>query len=433
MKKFATAFLIISLAIQTQGQNGWSWPKDEANYKTAQEKQAYYKLQMSQGKFQDALETLQWLYDNNAELNPSIYIDGVKCVEELMESSDDKQLQSTMKDKALWMYDQRIKYWNQEASVLDRQAYAAFKYYYKTPAKYAVIFDLYQKAFEKNGADISDFNLVPYMTAAKYGYERKVSGVDADFVLNIHSTITEVMNEKETAGKDMKDYRDKVDAIFSSLETVLTCGYIKENLVRRLKENPGDLNTAKKIVAYSITAKCTNEAYFLEAGEAVLKKEPSFKFYKIIADKRLARDEVSKALGLYDKALPLAKTAQDRYDILMTQAKIASKQDQKEKARELALKASAEKPGEKEPFNLIGNLYFSSYKECAGYKSKVKDRLVFIAAYNMYEKAGNSGQMSACKEQFPSVEEIFSENLKEGQEMNTGCWVNETVKIQRRS
>lgn len=433
MKKLAILFLALTATYQTQGQNGWNWPADKEMYDLAIEKQAYYKLQMAQSKFQDALNTLQWLYDNNANLNPSIYIDGSKCAEEIIDKIDNKDLQSEMKEKSLWMYDQRIKYWGGEAAILDRKSYVAFKYYYKIQDKYPMLFELFKSAFEKNGANISEYNLVPYMSAAKYAYEWKLSGVDADFVLNIHSTITDVINKKEEAGKDMKDYRDKVDALFSSLETVITCSYIKEKLVPRMKENPDNLNAAKKIVAYSITAKCTNEAYFLEAGEIVLKKEPSFKFYKIIADKRLARDEVSKASELYQKALPLAKTAQDRYDILITQAKLASRQDQKDKSRELALKASNEKPEEKEPFNLIGNLYFSSYKECAGYKSKVKDRLVFIAAYNMYEKAGNTSQMDACKEQFPSTEEIFSENLKEGQEMSTGCWINEMVKIRRRS
>ena len=90
-------------------------------------------------------------------------------------------------------------------------------------------------------------------------------------------------------------------------------------------------------------------------------------------------------------------------------------------------------PREVEPYNLIGNLYYGSFQDCAGYKSKVQDRLVFIAAYEMYKKAGNGAQMKACEEQFPSAEEIFSENLKEGEQMSTGCWIDKTVTISKRS
>lgn len=433
MKKFSLVFVALLSGLQLLSQNGWNWPTDEKLYNKALEKQAYYKVQMGQGKHADALETLQWLYDNNANLNPSIYIDGVKCAEEAMAATEDKEIISKMKEKSLWMYDQRVTHFGNEASVLDRKAYTAFKYYYKTKAKYSVIHELYEQAYEKNGAGISDFNLIPYMTAAKYGYEWKVDGITGEKVLSIHSTITEIIDQKEKTGQNMKDYRDKVDALFSSISGLLSCSFIEDNLVPRLIENPDDIGTAKKIVAYSITAKCTNEAYFLEAGETVLNSEPSFSFYKIIADKRLARNEMSKAQELYEKALPLAQSSEEKYDVLMAQAKLASKQGKKSQARSLAIKASNEKPGEKEPFNLIGNLYYGSFNDCAGYKSKVQDRLVFIAAYEMYQKAGNTSQMKACEEQFPSAEEIFSENLKEGEQMSTGCWIDKTVTISKRS
>ena len=39
----------------------------------------------------------------------------------------------------------------------------------------------------------------------------------------------------------------------------------------------------------------------------------------------------------------------------------------------------------------------------------------FIAAYNMYQKAGNSKTMKNAQAQFPSVEEIFELGMEEGQ------------------
>ena len=53
-------------------QNGWNWPEKKELFDLAQEKQAYYKVLMKQSDFQMALDELQWLYDNNANLNPFV-------------------------------------------------------------------------------------------------------------------------------------------------------------------------------------------------------------------------------------------------------------------------------------------------------------------------------------------------------------------------
>jgi len=57
---------------------------------------------------------------------------------------------------------------------------------------------------------------------------------------------------------------------------------------------------------------------------------------------------------------------------------------------------------------------------------------VFIAAYNMYQKAGNARGMKNAQAQFPSMEEIFELGMEEGQVVKVGCWVNESVSVKRR-
>jgi hypothetical protein len=65
-------------------------------------------------------------------------------------------------------------------------------------------------------------------------------------------------------------------------------------------------------------------------------------------------------------------------------------------------------------------------------KKVVEDRLPYIAAYQMFEKAGNKKMMQASKEQFPSKEEIFSANLDAGQVMTAHCWIKESVVLKTR-
>lgn len=429
MKKLILLITLLNTTL-VLAQSDWNWPEEEEMFNLAQEKQAYYKVLMGQDKYLEALDALQWLYDNNANLNPSIYIDGSKCAEKVMDGNEDQEQISSMRERSLWMYDQRIKHFGKEASVMDRKAYTAFKYYYKTPKKYPLLFELYEKAYDLNKGDISDFNLTPYMTAAKYGFGWKL--IDAEMVLDIHGTISEAMDIKEASGQDMTSYRDKVDGLLKSIKGVLTCEFIEEKLVPRFENNPDDLGTAKKIVVYSVDAKCTDQDYFLDAGEKVIENEPEYKFCMIIADKRYANGEYVNAGELYDKAAGLASSNEHKFDAMMGKAKVAAKRGQKNSARGMARQALTYKPGSAQVFNFVGNLYFQSFEDCAGYESQLDDRLVYLAAYDQFKKAGNTSRMAAAKEQFPSIEDIFTAGKKEGDEMSVGCWIGETVTLTRR-
>ncbi|MEP2349427.1 MAG: hypothetical protein ABJH96_16680, partial [Algoriphagus sp.] len=61
-----------------------------------------------------------------------------------------------------------------------------------------------------------------------------------------------------------------------------------------------------------------------------------------------------------------------------------------------------------------------------------KDYSIYIAAYNAYQKAGDSSGMANARARFPSKEELFTEGLQVGSTINTGCWIGETVTLATR-
>ncbi|WP_420577533.1 hypothetical protein [Ekhidna sp.] len=424
--------LISTLSI---AQDGWNWPDDPNMKSQAMEKQAYYKILIAQSNFEEAMKPLNWLYKNNPNLNPSIYIQGVDCLEKVIKKTTDKARKERLQDSLLWMYDQRIEYFDNDAATMDRKAYEAFRLYYKTPSKYPMLADLYEKAYEMNGPEISTFNLNTYMLLAKNFHQINPEKMPAEKVLDIHTQISDIIDQKLKNGENsekLEKEQAKTDAWLSSIPGILSCEFIEEKLVPKFRENPDDLNTAKKIFKYSVEAKCTDQPYFLEASEPVFKEQPSFILASAIGNKYLALGETNKGLQYHEEAEKLATSNAEKFDALMGQAVANSKLGNKSRSRTLAYEALSAKPGSSEAYNLIGNLYFTSYEDCRGDESIVMDRGVFLAAYKMYEKAGNSKQMAASKEQFPSIEEIFNEGMEEGQSITVGCWINESVKLQRR-
>lgn len=435
MKKTLSYLLVAAWSLSAQAQEGWNWPEDPELNSLAKEKQAYYKLLLAQDKYTEAMQPLNWLYENNPALHQSIYIEGETTLEKIMEDVDDKARKEVIKDSVLWMYDQRIAHFENDANVTDRKSYQAFQFYYNKPAKYPMLAEIYAKAYELNGSAIMTVNLSPYMFLAKLYHQRKPEVMTAEKVLDIHTVISDIIEEKRKAGeseKRLKKEQDKTDAYLSSIEGILTCDFIDSKLVPKFREDPSDLATAKKIFKYSVQAKCTNEPYFLEASEPVFETQPSFTLANVLGSKYFSNGDLDKALEYYSEAARLAATNEEKYSALMGQANTNSKKGNKTRARTLAYEALSAKPGSPEAYNLIGNLYFTSYDDCKAEKSKVLDRGVFLAAYDMYAKAGNSSQMQASKEQFPSIEEIFSESYEEGQNITVGCWINQTVSLKRR-
>ena len=85
-------------------------------------------------------------------------------------------------------------------------------------------------------------------------------------------------------------------------------------------------------------------------------------------------------------------------------------QDNKNKSRNNARRSISLNSKNADAYKLIGNLYMGSYDDCKEGKSRVQDRLVFIAAYNIFKSGGLTSQANQAREQFPSMEEIFNEN-----------------------
>ncbi len=429
-------FLLLCCFRQVMAQPGWNWPEDQELFGKAQEQEAFYKINIQLEEWEKAINSLHWLYTNNPELHESIYIAGVKVMEKILATDPPEERANALRDSLLWTYDMRIRYFDKDAEVYDRKAYSAFKLYYKSPEQFALLADLYEKAYDENGGNISTFNFTPYMTLAKYYHQREPEEMPAEKVLDIHGKISDAIAEKKEKGTEsaerLKKEQDKVDALLSSIGNILTCDFIANELVPRLDENPEDLNISKKIFTYALKAKCSDQPYFTRAGAVIFDNDPTYGLASTLGNKHLAREEYEVAVEYFSMAYELATMDEEKYESLVNLSLAHSKLDNKPKSRELAYQALSVKPGDSRVYNIIGNLYYTSYDGCRAGESKVIDRAIFIAAYKMYEKAGNTDQMKAASDQFPSIEEIFNEGYEENDVVQIGCWINEAVSLMRR-
>jgi tetratricopeptide (TPR) repeat protein len=233
----------------------------------------------------------------------------------------------------------------------------------------------------------------------------------------------------------LKAVKSGSDELLVKMVTV-DCNFVKTKLEPKYRANPNDLVLAKKIFGFMLVGKCTEDPLWLETGEAIHKlskpEDQDYGLVKNLGVKNLSIGNDEKALGYFKEALQLATTPSDKSETLIYIGTTQAKAGNKNAARESYRQAAAADPSNKEAWEKIGDLYATSFGECGKKESQAQDRLVFIAAYEMYAKSGNQQKMASVKEQFPSKEDIFLYSWKVGDVKSTGCWIGESVALRTR-
>ncbi|MEK6783020.1 MAG: tetratricopeptide repeat protein [Bacteroidota bacterium] len=436
--RIALVFTLISMT----GNMAWAqckeykWPEDKVK---AEESVAIYGDAMKQGNYRGATAAIQWMLTNAPNWNTKLYIDGAEIYDKLAEKETDPAKKQVLIDSLMWMYDTRIKICGEEATVLNRKANALFKHSIKNKDKSAELLALYDKVFELNGNNVTDPSLTNYMNVVKAN-SLYLKNLTDEQILQRYDKISLAIDAKTkialekgkpTDADKLKSYKDNIDAILVSMVKV-DCAFVKKNLEPKFRQNPNDIALAKKIFGFMLNDKCTDDPLWLEVAEAIHKVEKDYGLAKNIGVRYLSLDNNQKAEVYLKEALSLAKDASSKGEVLIYLGGIEAKKGNKSGARDLYRQSLAADPSNKEGFEKIGDLYQNSVSECSKKVSMAEDRLVYIAAYEMYQRAGDNQKMANARSQFPSVTEIFELSWKEGESKKIECWIGESVVLKTR-
>ncbi|HEX7016786.1 MAG TPA: tetratricopeptide repeat protein [Cyclobacteriaceae bacterium] len=409
------------------------WPEDGAKKAKAQESLVLLNDNKRSGAFKQAIPPLNWLIANAPDLSKNIYIYGAEVYDGLAKKETDPAKKAKYADSLVAIYDLRLKYTpcDEEASILNRKALAAYIYYINSD-KAKDLQKYMDDAFDKNGAEIMDGTLIPFMQTIQVNYIKEKTLTDEQ-VIERYDKLSEILDKKikeaQGAGKPIdryQKYQSQIDDIFISLNIPMNCDDIKKKLEPRFNANPKDVGLAKQIFRQMLMGKCTDDPLWLKAGEVLVEAEPDFAIMKNLAIRYLAQDETAKAEAMFKKALGIATDKSDKGDILMLLGSVEAKKGNNVGARDYFRQALAA-DGRKEAYEKIGDLYFNSGNECKELDNQADDRRVYLIAYDYYQKAGDSQKMQQAKQQFPSKEELFLMNYKAGTPVRVECWINEAT------
>ncbi|MCP4521482.1 MAG: tetratricopeptide repeat protein [Cytophagales bacterium] len=430
MKKLVWV-LALMMGLSAFAQNGYDFGSEDKVETLGKYKYAQSLIKAK--KFNEARPNIYWLLTKTPKLHKTLYQNATKMYEGLVKAEKDPAQKAIFQDSVLALYDKRIQLYGEEAKVLNYKALKAYPYQYKDKTKYDALYAELKKTIELNKEGTYDATFVNYFTLVKV--QKQKGNLTDDQVLAVYDELTGYL-DKQIATKPEK--KEKLEKRKSKIETILSktvvvdCDFIQNKMGPKYLANP-ELKLAKRIYKLSIVNKCISNDLFEKVSYFILEKEPTSKGYKQLGNiQYLKQKNYKKAGESYAKALELSTDNAEKGEILYNLASMASKQGKKSTARKHAREAIALGQKTSECYTLIGNLYSSSFNECKVNGNPVTSRAVYLAAYEQYKKAGNSKKMAEAKKQFPSMEDIFNQNKNVGDKINTGCWVNETVTIQKR-
>ena len=430
LKSTLLAFSAVLMAGFAQAQDGWNWPADAAQEALAREKNAAYVDYMKSDQFIEATKPLSWLLVNAPELNESIYINGVNVYKGAADATADEAQKLVYQDSVMKIYEKRGQIYNNPAKWIENKAYFGYLFFKNDPKRIPNVIQDFDKAIELNG-NINHQLVAAYfdLIYRNYAYNEAYTG---EQILALYDKSNALLDKTAAEGTDVSGPKSTLETLLVAME-LIDCDFIEKTMGPKLAADPSNLDIANQIFKYSVQYKCYSSNAFLSALELIDSNNPTFATSQVRAMRYMAAGDFAKAQPVLEKALTLAENNKQKGEIQMELAKIHTNAGRKAAARTAAKEAAAlDAELTSEAYSLIGDLYMSSFNDCKGGESRAKDYSVFIAAYNAYQRAGDSKGMGQARSRFPSKEELFTEGLQVGSTVSTGCWVGETVSLATR-
>ncbi|MBQ2076507.1 MAG: hypothetical protein II471_03245, partial [Bacteroidales bacterium] len=341
-------------------------------------------------------------------------------------------------DTLLIIYDKRIQLYGQEANYLGSKAISLYKY---RPQNYVDVYDMCSRVYELAGNSANYGVLKLYMIVAMDRYEKEE--ISKDTMVNIYSSISDALAEQiEKETKEDKKNKMSETATFVEEKFVNSsaadCKSIIDVFTPKFEADPTNIDLAKKIIKLlnkGNSDECTLSDLYMRAALVVYENEKSYSSARSIAIGYLKRKDYTNAEQYYSEAISLEDDAVLKANVYIEMGNnIYYPNKNYSKARQVARNALALDPNCGKAYMLIGKAYAAGGKDCG--ESPLEKKSVYWLVVDQFQKAKNidsslapeANQLIAkYSEHFPSQQDAFWADLKEGQTVTIGCWINETT------
>jgi hypothetical protein len=391
------------------------------------------------------------------------YTDGVVLYKDLLTKTTDDKVKADYHNKIIQMYDQAIECYKSKAITTRNATDEEMKWrigylygrkaadmFYIINAPYEDVLVALEKTIEFSG-DKTEYTIFdPY--ARIVAYEFKEKRFPKEKAVAIYKRLQEVaeynISNNEKLSEGYQQAKANMEGTFSEIERdIFDCEYFKEKLLPEYEENREDAQTLKRVLATLKAQGCTNDdpdiikldtEWKKYATEENARLQAEFEANNPAAGAKAAYDagRYQEAISKYKQAIESATDADTKATMMFAIASIEfRKLNLYSQARSTAFAAAKLKSGYGRPYLLIGDMYAKTARSCG---DAFNQRLCILAAMDKYNQAKSvepslSGEANDKLSHFygsvPDKSEAFMRGYSEGQTLNCGCWIGESVRL----
>ena len=460
-----TLFMMTASLIQAQSKYGTDSLECRSNLSVYND---YYKKK----NYKDAYPAWLYCYQNCPKSSKNNFIYGPTIVKKQIKATADEAKKEELIQLLFAVYDSRLEHFpGKEGYVTGKKALDMLKYRKEEPK---AAYDLFVKAYELDGRELSPAVLNGYFTSSTRLFNKKIfTQSDVFDVYNIvieavETNISELnkkineMDEKVAAGtelskkeqkalakakKSMQQFQDLNGNIEKRLGPIATCEKLQliynDETFEAHKDNTSWLKRGLKMLSKERENKegekkdCTDDPIFFKMAEALYQLEPSSPAARGMAKMSYKREEYTKAVDYFKQAAEQEDDLMKQADDYLRAAVSYQKIGQLSQARTYAQKAAKSRSGWGEPYLLIAGLYAQSSGSCGSNAFEKKavywaaiDKCNYAASVDtsVKEKAGQA--ISSYKKGLPTRAIGFQLGAPhDGESYTIGCWIQETVTV----
>ena len=391
------------------------------------------------------------------------YTDGVVLYKDLLTKTTEDKVKAEYHNKIIQLYDQAIACYTSKAITTKNATDEEMKWrigylygrkaadmFYIINAPYEDVLVALDKTIEYSG-DKTEYTIFdPYARIVVYEFKEK--RFPKEKAVSIYKRMQEIaeynISNNEKLSEGYQQAKANMEGTFSEIEKdIFDCAYFKEKLIPEYEENKEDAQTLKRVLATLKSQGCANDDHDIIRLDAEWKKyattenarlQAEFEANNPAAGAKAAYDagRYQEAITKYRQAIESATDNDTKATMMFAVASIEfRKLNLYSQARSTAYSAAKLKSGYGRPYLLIGDMYAKTARSCG---DAFNQSLCILAAMDKYNQAKSvepsiaeeaNDKLSHFYGSVPDKSEAFMRGYSEGQSLNCGCWIGESVRL----
>lgn len=384
----------------------------------------FLKESVDNRNWDEAARYVKILIDKAPAGSQNTYIRGTTVYKNKINRAKSVAEKKMYTDSLMLMYDLRAKYFGSHPKqgrpyILDRKAR---EYVIYLPSDRAGIRKAFREAIDAAGAGVNPETVVLYFSNLCEDY-KNTDEVMPDEIIAEYDRLAPVFENNPAAA----DFKGQFDAAFG-LSGAASCENLEKLFKSKLEAAPDDEELLAQAVALMSRAKCDGD-FFFSIAEKYYMVKPSSETALFLAQGFQAKGEYDKAIKYLNEALAAEEDHAEREKLLVRIGLIDLVANNYSGAVAAARQVRDLNPENGVAYFILAQCYAASAANCGGFAGQA----TFWAAYDTMSQAASllendpeylptaQSALRTYRTHFPTSEECFFNELKEGQRYTVSC------------